>query len=707
MRKSVFVLFLACLSIGATAQEDRFFMPEEIQQAYEKGTRSWDGTPGPNYWQNQVDYDIEAEVDPATRTLTGSETITFYNNSPDELSTIIIRLYQDVFRKGNERSIRVRPSDVNDGMIISKLMVDGTEIDMEEGTRRSGSNMFVEMPNSLKSQGSATIEVDWTMVIPETTRRMGAYDSTSYFVSYWYPQVAVYDDIFGWDALAYDFSTEFYNNIGNFNVSITAPTNFTVVATGVLQNAKEVFQKKHYKLYQEAYKSTETVNIITAADIEEGVNHKSGTWEYQAEKVTDFSFCLSDHFAYDAAIQEVDGRDVLNATYYNINMDARRIPAAKNLTAVQQKSMDKMSTEMPGVPYPYPEFTTCVMGIGGGGMETPMMANNGQPGTGVTIHEMFHTYFPMYVRVNEKRFAWMDEGWASFNDEYIETRYFDEDTSQFITDYANLTGTLGSISDLPLITSTQFMDDSNYGYASYPLPAFIYTMLHHHLGEELFRQCYKTYIERWAEKSPTPYDFFYSFEDVSGQDLSWLWKPWFFSYGNVDVAIKSFENGTLTISSGGNRPIPIVVSASYEDGTSFRKDMSAAIWKDQSEITIDIPNSDAVTDLSVNESMPDADIMDNYYPTLKERMANYEIDKNMLGTYQINEYNITATIQEDDGLIKVIVGAVGMSTYFMPQEDGSFKSLDSNFIYTVDREGEQMNMKMQIKSWGLTLTGSK
>jgi hypothetical protein len=592
-------------------------------------------------------------------------------------------------------------------MIISKLTVDGTAIDMEEGTRRSGSNMYVQMPESVKSKGSEKIEVDWTMVIPETTRRMGAYDSTSYFVSYWFPQVAVYDDIFGWDALAYDFSTEFYNNIGNFNVSITAPTNFTVVATGVLQNAKDVFQKKHYKLYQEAYESTETVSIITAEDIQEGVEHKSGTWNYKADNVTDFSFCMSDHFAYDAAIQEVDGRNVLNATYYNINMDPRNIPAAKNLTAVQQKAMDKMSTEMPGVPYPYPEFTTCVMGIGGGGMETPMMANNGQPGTGVTIHEMFHTYFPMYVRINEKRFAWMDEGWASFNDEYIERRYFDEDTSLFITNYANLTSTLGSLSDLPLITSTQFMDDSNYGYASYPLPAFIYNMLHHHLGEELFRNCYRTYIERWAEKSPTPYDFFYTFEDVSGQDLSWLWKPWFFSYGNVDVMIEDFENGKLTIVNGGNRPVPVVVSVGYEDGSSYMDDMPASVWKGQSSISIDIPNSDAVSELSVNESMPDASIMDNYFPGLKERMADFTIDQEMLGTYQINEYNITAEIQEDEGLIKVDVPAVGMSTYFMPQEDGSFASLDGTYTYSVEKDGDKMNMRMEFKNWGLTLTGSK
>jgi len=237
-------VLLCSLIVFANAQEKRFFVPRELKAAYENGTRSYDGKPGDQYWQNTVDYNIEVEVNPETRELTGSETIVFNNNSPDNLSQLIIRLYHDVFRKGNQRGSSVNTEDVNEGVEISKLTVDGSEIDMEKNTRRRGTNMIVTLSDPISKQSAATIEVEWKMVIPETTRRTGAYDSTSFFVAYWYPQIAVYDDLFGWDRLSYDFSTEFYNNLGNFDVTIKAPESFTIMATGVLQNPESVFMSE-------------------------------------------------------------------------------------------------------------------------------------------------------------------------------------------------------------------------------------------------------------------------------------------------------------------------------------------------------------------------------------------------------------------------------------------------------------------------------
>jgi hypothetical protein len=474
-------LILVFLSTIVYAQETRFFMPEEIKAAIDNGTRSYDGKPGPNYWQNTVDYTIEVEVIPETRQLIGSEKIVFNNNSPDDLGNLVIRLYQDNFKKGNARASGVRASDINDGVEISNLKIGGVAIDVDESTRRRGTNMMISLAEPIKSMTSATIELEFKTVIPETTVRMGAYDSTSFYAAYWYPQMAVYDDVFGWDMLSYDFSTEFYNNLGNFNVTIKAPENFTVMATGVLQNPEEVFTSEKLERYKNANSSEETVMIISPDDVNNGYAHKKGMWNYKADEVSDFSFCISDHYVWDAAIQKVDNRNVLINSFYNVNV----APRAKELTQIQRTTMKSFSEEVPGVPYPYPEFTTNVAGRGGGGMETPMMAINGGPGRGVTIHEMFHTYFPMYVRTNEKRFAWMDEGWADFNTAYTTRRTFEKDTSLLITGYTSIQGTMGTISDLPLITSTQFMDNTNYGYASYPLPAFMYAMLHHHLGEEL------------------------------------------------------------------------------------------------------------------------------------------------------------------------------------------------------------------------------
>ncbi len=696
-------ILLLVLVLSLSAQENRFFVPREIKEAYENGTRSYDGKPGPNYWQNTVDYDMAVEVIPETRELAGSGIIVFNNNSPDDLSQLIFRLYHDVFRKGNQRGMRVNENDINDGVEISRLTIDGKEIDLEEGIRRRGTNMYVTLENPILSQSSSSIEVNWKMVIPETTRRTGAYDSTSFFVSYWYPQVAVYDDIFGWDRLAYDFSTEFYNNLGNFEVKITAPESFTVIATGVLQNPESVFRQEKLDLYNQAKTSGETVTIISTDDANNGYSHQSGTWHYAASEITDFSFCLSDHFVWDAATQKVEDRDVLIHSYYNVNVAEK----ATELTGIQQKTMKHFSEDVPGVPYPYPEFATCVMGIGGGGMETPMMANNGQPGRGVTIHEMFHTYFPMYVRVNEKRFAWMDEGWANFNTSYVSRRYFEEDSSLLVQS-SSIQGTLGSFSDLPLITSTQFMDNTNYGYASYPLPAYMYAILHHHLGEDLFRKCYREYINTWAKKSPTPYDFFYTFERVSGQDLNWFWNPWFFNFGDVNVTIDSFEKGKLSIRNQGNRPIPIVVSVMYKDSTTWSADYSAAEWNANREFFVEVPNYRKVTTLAVNRGMPDAYNIDNYHPSIRERYGDFRIDQKLLGDYPINEFPVNLIVAEKDAMVNVEITGTGINTFLLPSENDEFESLDGNLaLKFTTGENDTINVACDLRNYGVTLTGSK
>lgn len=700
MKKLSIALLFASLFAVAFAQEDRFFMPREIQQAYEKGTRAYDGKPGPNYWQNEVDYQMEVAIEPATRMLTGSATITLHNQSPDELSTLVLRLYHDAFRKGNPRGSAVRPSDITDkGMTVRALRIDGEAIDLEENFNRRGTNAYVPLTDPLAAGASAEIEVEWEMLIPQTTIRTGAYDSTSFFVAYWYPQVAVYDDVFGWDGLSYDFSTEFYNNLGDFDVKITAPTAFTVMATGVLQNAKEVFSAEKLALYQEAKTSDETVTIVSVDDaLDSTFAHPSGTWHYRADEVTDFSFCLSDHFVWDAANQMVDGRSVLVSSFYNQSVAQR----AGQLTANQQKTMRHFSEDVPGVPYPYPEFTTCVMGVGGGGMETPMMANNGGPGLGVTVHEMFHTYFPMYVRVNEKRFAWMDEGWADFNTAYVVQRYFQGDSSLMVEGSGTSVGsTLGSISDLPLITSTQFMDNTNYGYASYPLPAFVYGILHQHLGDELFRQCYRTYIERWAQKAPTPYDFFYTFEDVSGQDLSWVWTPWFFRYGSVDLAIASFNKGKLEVINRGNRPIPVLVEVTYADSSTWRQDYSGKIWEEEGSLKVKIPDGKNVASLSVNGSLPDAYILDNYYPDLQKTYGVSAVPEGVLGQYQMNEYPVNLDLSIKDGLYHARF--LGRSAYLLPLEDGRYRSLNGSYEITL-QDGD---ITVLLTGSGFRLTGSK
>jgi hypothetical protein len=695
------------LSLSLQAQETRFYVPKEVNNAIDSGTRTMTGNPGPAYWHNTVDYDIDVAVDPATRKLTGSEKVVYYNNSPDELGSLVIRLYQDVFREANPRSYRVNPEDINDGVVLSKVVVEGTELDVNDrqSVRRSGTNTTIVLPEPLKSGEKVELEIDWEQFVPKTTVRGGAYDSTSFFVSYWYPQVAVYDDLFGWDQLEYDFSTEFYNNLGNFDVRITVPENFTVLSTGELQNPDAILQPTHLDRYKKAKKSAETISVITPEDLEKGVKHQSGTWHYKAAEVSDFAFCLSDVFCWDAAMQPVEDREVFIHTFYPVGLREQ----AKEVTGFQQKMMKHFSEDMPGIPYPYPEFCTFISGARDGGMEYPMMANNGTPGLGVTVHEMFHTYFPMYVRINEKRFSWMDEGWASFNTSYIVNRFFREDDSPLFAEFSSqIQGTLGTVSDLPLITSSQFLDNSNYGYASYPLPAFLYSVLLDHLGEEQFKRCYREYIRRWAKKSPTPYDFIYTFESVSGQDLSWFWNPWFFNFGTVGVEIDSYKKGKLTVKNVGTRPVPLTVNIEFEgDGGKERLSYSAGTWKETNEKTIKIPNYKNVASISVNSDVPDANALDNFYPSIKDRYGDYQIPKGLIGRYQLQQFPVPAFFRIQDEVLYLSVPAGGIGNYLLPTgEEDQFITLDGSITIQFNKDGDEYK-SVAIETPQITVMGVK
>ena len=704
MKKYLIILITLGVGLNLLAQEKRFFLPKEMSQAYENGTRSFDGKPGADYWHNTVDYKISAEINPETRAIDGTANITYYNNSPDDLPTLVIRLYNDVFKKGNIRASSVDERDVDDGVTISMMKVRGDSVDLESrAVSRSGTNLYVRLGDApLKSGESVDLEIDWKQFIPYTNRRTGVADSTSFFVAYWYPQMAVYDDVFGWDTQNYTLRTEFYNNLANFEVELTAPETFTVWATGVLQNPEEVFTDEILDRYNTAMTATDPLDIVGTGDYEGGFSHKSGMWKFKADEVPDFAFAMSDHYEWNAASQKVDGEDVLISSVYPMGNPQ----AFAAMTPNQQKTMKYFSEDFPGVPYPYPRFTTFI-GLGGGGMEFPMMAYNGGPGLGVTVHEMYHMYFPMYVRVNERRFAWMDEGWADYMTSIVTNRYFNDDDHPIFTDFKNNVGGMqGSYEDLPLITSSQFMDGSNYGYASYPLPSFVYSMLHFHLGDELFLKCYQEYINRWAQKSPIPYDFFYTFENVSGQDLSWLWKPWFFEYGYPDVKIGEFKKGKLTVHKVGNRPVPLFLQAMYDEGEDFILMKSAKEWAGKNSVTLEVPNYKEVKSISVNASVPDLNDEDNFFPSLKDRMEGVEVPEHIYGIYTIANYNFKAHVENEDGLIKARIPAAGMNVTVMPNGD-KYTSLDEMIIVEFDDSGEKTGVKIELKQFGVTVEGSK
>ena len=714
MKKKLFAGLSLLLSINIVTTQSELYIPKEIQNAYKNETRSKDGKPGINYWQNTVDYHIDVTVTPDTREIDGKETVLFKNNSPDVIPDIVINLYYDVFKNGNVRDISVNEEDIGEGVNIKELTVNGENYDLTNNAivRRFGTNLNITLAEPLNSGGELTLGFQWEQKVPLTTAgRAGVIDSTSFFIAYWYPQVAVYDDVIGWDRINYMLGNdEFYSNLANFDVNITAPDNFVIWATGTLENSVAVLPSKIHERYSKAKTSTHLIKVVTKEDVI-NLKLKSNTWNYKATEVSDFTFAMSNHFLWDAISQKVSGNDVLISTAY---------PMAKEedfaeVTLLQQKTMKHFSEDIPGVPYPYPAFTT-VIGSTETGMEFPMMANNNGPSKNVTIHEMFHTYFPMYVRTNEKRFAWMDEGWAEFITALVTHNYFSEE-GNIASLYSNfkfgMEGYIGTIGDLPAVTSSQYTGN-NYVYQSYSLPALTYSLLYQHFGEEKFLGIFKEYIHRWAKKSPTPYDFFYTFEDVSGEDLSWLWEPWYFKMGYPDVAIESYKNGELVIQNRGERPVPASVNVSYQTKVNgklktYDTIVSSSVWQDGNKsLTLKIPDGEQVESIDLNSDMPDFNQMDNLFPPLAERYKKLNLNRGVLGVYRLIEFPFDVNITEKEGAFYLEDSIKFLSGYLLPVDKNNYITVDGTTEISFKEEsGKIVGIVVNIKGYELTLTGQK
>jgi len=595
-------------------------MPKEIKKAYTNQTRSYDGKPGNNYWQNFSEYNIKAGIEPKNRMLTGSEKIVYFNNSPDTLKNIVLKLYQDMYKKGAARNTELNPETVTDGVNINRLSVDNKNISVNIDDKiisHSGTNLIIKLASPLPPNSKTNINVDWSFTIPKGTDiRIGTYGESTFFVGYWYPKVAVYDDIRGWDMLSYNAEHEFYFDYSDVNVEIKVPKGFGVWATGMLQNSDEVLNDVYLKRYNEALVSDKLVNIVTKSDSGKGVyKHKNGftTFKYSATNITEFAFGMSDFYLWDGTSIELEpGKRVACFSVYN--------PASDFFTQaaiMAKRSIEFFSKEMPGVIYPYPQITVF---NGDGGMEFPMIVNDGQFSNNindvyVTTHEIAHMYFPFYVGTNETRYGWMDEGMAYFLpwDLQIELSDYDHRTRAAI----GFSRWAGNEMDIPMILPSILSRDPHLSMMSYYKPALAYEMLESALGDELFNKCLKEFIARWNGKHPTPWDMFYTFEDVSKQDLSWFCNPWFFESHIPDLAIKEVKNGnnkvSVLVENVGNLPVPVDLTLTLEDGTQTKLTASTSIWKNgEKKIWLDADIKFKVKSVELlNKNIPDADGSNN------------------------------------------------------------------------------------------------
>lgn len=618
MKKYIYLVMAMFLSIATNAQVS-LHLPVNIQKAYENQSRDSSGQPGANYWQNKSDYKINVKLDPSTGKVSGMEKITFHNNSPDSLNEMVITLLSDIFRKGNQNDFGIPLQTLNDGVTVEKLSISGEDIDLSASSvNRSGTNLIVQLSSSIPPASSTEVEVKWNFIYPpQLPIRCGDYGDSTFFVAYFYPKIAVYDDLDGWDKHNYTGFAEFYGDFNDYYVDITVPRKFKVWATGELMNANGVFTKKYYQKWLEAQESMEVYSMIGKDNyLDEDITRDNewNTWQFRAEGVTDFAFGTSDKFLWDVINVVVDpesGRKTtFNAAYREDSEDYYKV------AELGKKVLTDYSTRLPGIPYPFPEMTIF---NGNSGMEFPMMCNNvscepWHETAGLAYHEVAHTYFPFYVGTNERKYAWMDEGWASM----LPYFYFEEhspDFDYFQSRIERYLGVAGQEIEVPSMTLGDILTvRPPYRQASYNKPFLAYFYLIEVLGLDDFRKSFQQYIKSWAGKHPMPYDFFYSFNNASGHDLNWYWQNWFFDRNHADLALKGIQGDEILVENVGGLFLPVYIDIMYRDGHNTTIYAEIDSWKKQEKtLKFEVDNPEEIISIRLgNVETPDVDQDNNY-----------------------------------------------------------------------------------------------
>ncbi|OUJ72612.1 M1 family metallopeptidase [Hymenobacter crusticola] len=615
-------LFFGLLLTGTTAAlaQQPLPIPRNLEATYAKGTRAPNGQPGPSYWQNTADYAIKVNVDPASRRILGSVAIDYQNNSPDTLRQILFKLYPNYYQKGAPRASAIKPEDETDGVQIQQMSINGQALDVSK-LRIDATNMLVPVVKPIGPKQKTQVLVTYSYTLNQGSHmRTGEIEPGADFVAYFFPRIAVYDDIDGWNRIPYTGSAEFYNDFCNFKADVTVPKNFVVWATGDLTNADLVLNKKYAKRLQEAGQKDGITTIIDAADLgrrDITANKPQNTWHFEAQNVTDFVFATADHYVWQASSLVVDP-----ATKRRTRVDAVYNPKHKDfeeVTAFARRTVEAMSYTFPKWPFPYPHETVF---DGLDQMEYPMMVNDNpldkrEDVITLTDHEIFHTMFPFYMGINETKYGWMDEGWATIGEwvisSLIEPKYTDE---YGVTPYARAADTEA---DLPITMLTTQQNGTPFFLNSYPKPGLGYLYVKDLLGDELFTKALHTYIRNWNGKHPMPYDFFNSMNAGAGRNLNWFWQRWFFDLGYPDLAIATVTkqgNGyQVVVEAKGTKPVPVDLTVTFADNSTQKIHRTIEVWeKGEKSVNVTFPADKVVKKVTLGSTyVPDSYPKDNVW----------------------------------------------------------------------------------------------
>jgi hypothetical protein len=623
-------------------------MTNAIRRAFDAGTRDASGRPGPNYWQLQTDYTINVSLDPATATLTGSETIVLHNNSPQDLTTLRLRLDHNIYRGLVPRGSSV-PAENTDGMVVTRLVVNGSAVDLpaaggarggqpaQPGQRRTTASGLdqtsasVSLGAPIATKTTGTIEIAWHTKLPGGPglghRMTQRWDDRLFQPTQWYPRVAVFDDLRGWDTNPYLGPAEFYNNFGRFDVKMDVPGGWLVSGTGVLQNPQEVLTATARERLSHVLESDNTITIVGDDEVGPGKATAMGdrlTWHYVADMVNDFAWATARKYNWRATRATIPGKGPIPI---NLMFEPAHASQYANAGPIGRHALEFYSKLW--MPYSFPQLT--MQDGPSNGMEYPMVINSNQD---PADHETGHQWWPMTVSNNETWYGWMDEG---FN-EYMNVLSDADAAGQ--APVLNRLGqqyglTSGNEAEPPMMWTANY-GGPLYQFQTYSKTPLMLSMLGGIVGDANVQKAMSDWAKVWAFKHPSPWDYVNYMNHALNQDLNWFWYYWLWTTESVDGKIESVTTTgartTVVVRQMGQMPSPVVLRVQFAaDGPALTPMANAKIEGNSALVTwpVDVWFSGArtfqavldfggrqITSIQLDPAcrFPDRDPSDNVWP---------------------------------------------------------------------------------------------
>ncbi len=604
--------------------------------------RSANGAPGADYWQNQADYSVKVLFDTAAKRISGQVLITYTNNSPDDLSNLWLQLVQNIDR-ADSRAVRMRtpglPENDKGFHLHTVQLIDGGKKE-EVSYIVDGTLMQIRLPEKLKGGGGRLqlrIQYDYILQESSVGGRSGYLDTKNgriYEVSYWYPRMCVFDDLNGWNTLPF-LGNEFYLDYGNIDYSITLPAGMLVAGCGTLDNPEEVLTAKERTLLKKARQSDKTIMVRGEKDLSASATKPSAngrlTWHFHMDDTRDVAWAASEAFLWDAAKMDLPrGKEGLAMSFYPIESAGDSMHGRG--TEYLKASVEIFSKHW--YPYPYPVAINVAGKVGG--MEFPGLAMDWWKSKNKSLfalisHEIGHSWYPMVVGSNERRFAWMDEGFNTFIDVLAQAEFNNgEYAPKRDGEYAPKGGNPAE-EILPFITNKEIppivsASDGIERQYLHPLEYFktafgLILLRNVILGQERFDYAFQQYTADWAYKHPSPWDFFREIESKTGADLDWFWRGWFLNNWKLDQAVKEVKyvdndpvkGARVTIENLGKMPMPVLVKITEVDGRSRDLKLPVQIWEASGTASFKVPTTHTIKSvvLDPDKQLPDVDRRNN------------------------------------------------------------------------------------------------